>query len=78
MAEAGAISPRLRCRLTDPFNVKMKLKSTPNLPKRWQDCEPFVAALKSRGYLTADNRVVMSDGVYLYMYEAWADALTSR
>lgn len=38
------------------------------LPKRWQDCEPFVAALKSRGYLTADDRVVMSDGVYLYMY----------
>jgi hypothetical protein len=41
-----------------------------SMPKRWQDCKPFVRELKSRDYLVK-SRPVMSPGVYLYMYELW-------
>jgi len=41
-------------------------------PKRWQDCRPFVRALEARAYLV-EGRPVMSDGIYLYLYELWQD-----
>jgi len=44
---------------------------------RWQDDAAFVAAIKARDYLTSDGRVVMSDGIYLYMYELWLDGLAA-
>ena len=40
--------------------------------RRWQDCRPFVRALEARAYLV-EGRPVMSDGLYLYMYELWQD-----
>lgn len=41
-------------------------------PKRWQDCPRFVRALRERCYLVND-RPVVSEGLYLYMYELWRD-----
>lgn len=41
-------------------------------PRRWQDCRPFVRALEARAYLV-EGRPVMSDGIYLYLYELWQD-----
>jgi hypothetical protein len=41
-------------------------------PKRWQDCRAFVRDLIEREYLV-EGRPVMSDGIYLYMYELWRD-----
>lgn len=43
-------------------------------PNRWQDCEPFVEWLVGMQYLKRTPKgvtVVMSDGIYLYMWEAW-------
>ncbi len=46
-------------------------------PKKWRDCTEFVECLKARGYvLDADeveDSMVMSAGLYLYMYELWQD-----
>jgi hypothetical protein len=46
-------------------------------PPRWQDCEPFVAALLKRQYVVRDSAgellLPMSPGLYLYMYELWQD-----
>jgi hypothetical protein len=41
-------------------------------PRRWQDCRAFVRDLTEREYIV-DGRLVMSDGIYLYMYELWRD-----
>jgi hypothetical protein len=46
----------------------MKKKSS--FPRRWQDCSPFVNALTKREY---NN--VLSDGLYLYLYELWQDGV---
>lgn len=44
---------------------------------KWQDCPEFVKCLGARGYvLDADeveDSMVMSAGLYLYMYELWQD-----
>lgn len=48
------------------------MKKIDGAPKRWQDSKAFVRALAAREYLV-DNRPVMSDGIYLYMYELWQD-----
>jgi len=45
--------------------------------RRWQNDVAFVAALKVRNYLTADGRMVMREGHYLYMWELWLDGLAA-
>lgn len=51
-----------------------------DFPKRWQDCPPFLHALRVCGYarveagadgVTRVTTAFMSDGAYLYMYELW-------
>jgi len=53
------------------------IKNTVTVPKRkrWQDTRAFVRALKARGYLAENNRPVMSDGIYLYLFELWIDGV---
>lgn len=44
-------------------------------PRRWQDCPTFVLDLKRRAYLTPSGQELMSEGIYLYLYELWQDGV---
>lgn len=49
-------------------------------PRRWQDCKLFVTALKKREYISDTSTgwfLLMSDGIYLYLYELWQDGRQS-
>jgi hypothetical protein len=44
------------------------------MPKKWQEDENFLRWLQKMGYIRMEKskiRLVMSGGLYLYMYEAW-------
>lgn len=51
-----------------------KIERRQPIAKRWQDCRAFVRALRARKYLVED-RPVMSEGIYWYLYELWQDGL---
>jgi hypothetical protein len=41
---------------------------------RWQEDESFIKWLQEKGYVQVNNNklhLVMSGGIYLYMWEAW-------
>jgi hypothetical protein len=40
----------------------------------WNQCAPFVEALKRREYIDANGKTIISAGLVLYMWEAWQDA----
>lgn len=44
-------------------------------PPRWQDCKPFVKALRDREYIGPDGTLLMHSGHYLYLYELWQNGV---
>ena len=42
---------------------------------KWQDDEPFVAALKKRQYVNDKLDGPLSMGLYLYLWELWQDGI---
>jgi hypothetical protein len=53
-------------------NTKISVAKPSHVAKNWRDCRAFVRALRAREYLV-DDRPVMSEGIYWYLYELWQD-----
>ena len=48
------------------------------MAKRWQNDPAYVSWLVSMNYVHEDKTLSMSDGIYIYMWEAWVAGAKSK